>query len=211
MAAIEAPEVGKLVRVRIRDWKTELSARVEQLTAERCVLSAPTDGRTTYEVPIGMPIEVGWLTYEGIAWTAALVVDTEPADARSLVVYLLDRPVLFPRREHMRAKVALAIEVRSGSDAEPISGTTIDLGGGGLRARVPVAPPIEDVVRITVHLPGDDPVELTGRVARRVDAETLVFEYELIAPADRDRLIGFAFARVREEFLVDDRTEVISE
>lgn len=196
---IPLPELHKLVWVMSPEHEVELCSRVEDEASNRLTLSAPSDGKTAYLFAPGTVIEIGWLTPRGRAWVAGLVAETADSPVPSLVIHLLGQPTLVRRRKHVRVAAALDVTVRAGGrDGDAARGTTTDLSGGGLQARVPLRLVPDDVVQMTVHLPDEAPVELTARVVRRVDDVTLAYRFELIAPVDRDRLIRFGYSLLRD-------------
>ncbi len=80
---------------------------------------------------------------------------------------------------------------------DPVSGVTLDVSGGGLRAVIPYEFDPGSLVRISVDLPDGIPVDALARVVAQRDEGVVAFKFDEIVPADRERLIRAVFASYR--------------
>lgn len=198
------PEPNQHVAVFVRDWETELASRVEDSAPGRVQIAFPTDGLATFVVPNGQVVDLGWTTSRGPARVEGVVTARVPGRVPLLTVELAGDPVVQQRREHVRASAFLDLDVAPPALWKPVQGITLDVSGGGVRAHLPAELELEVATRLTLHVPDDAPIPLMARAVRRAEDESLGMQFELIAPPDRERLIRFVFARLRNAVHVGD-------
>jgi hypothetical protein len=182
-----------LVHVRI-GGRTGLVSRLYEANGNQLVLGAPYENNTQTAPEIGTPIEVGWMTKTGVRWHTAVVTLSETRDEGvAFGARLMDQPVRVDRRRHPRAKLSVPISLTLGLGAAIAAGELLDVGAGGLRARVDADLTVGDVVQIAIETL-DEPIRLSARVYRR-EGDYYVFTYELFAAGSRERLVDLAFRR----------------
>lgn len=87
----------------------------------------------------------------------------------------------------------------------PFDGHVIDVGGGGLALAADVIAPQHATVVVSLAIPDDRPVVVTGSVLasdRDPNQRTrrlLRIQFSLIGEADRDRLLRWVFANLRRQ------------
>jgi hypothetical protein len=168
-------------------------SRIHAVDGDRLLIRPPIDGEGRLPTEPGTPLEVGWLGDGGVQWHAGVAVGYDLHDGdEALVVRLLDAGVQAQRREHPRAKVALALEAWPLIGGEPVPGRVLDIGVGGLRVELPVALGVGDVVQMAIRIPDEAPIRLSARVYR-AEPGVFVFTYELFAAGTRERLVDAAF------------------
>lgn len=182
-----------LVHVRI-GGRTGLLSRLYEAKDNELVFGAPYENNTQIAPEIGTPIEIGWMTKTGVRWHWAVVTFREIRDdGVAFGARLMDQPVRVDRRRHPRAKFVAPINLALGFGADATSGELLDVGAGGLRARVDADLTVGDVLQIAIETL-DEPIRLSARVYRR-EGDHYVFTYELFSAGSRERLVDLAFRR----------------
>jgi PilZ domain len=106
---------------------------------------------------------------------------------------------LVQRREYVRVKAALPVEVSIGSDAG-VGCNSVDLSGGGMLLRgVGMARAGEKLEFILTIEPDDPAIRGTATIIRCDSQGNCAICFEHISEGDRRRLIRFLFDRQREE------------
>ena len=145
--------IRNLVHVRVGDRKG-LAARIVDVGDDEVVVRPPMDEDGPVVPAVGTPVEVGWITKAGVRWHQAAVVDVADDDGTKLILRFLDEAVRLQRRRAARVKLSLPIDVWVDMNAAPLRGRLLDVGGAALRAEIPAALDVGDVVQIRVAFPG---------------------------------------------------------
>ncbi|MEZ5101918.1 MAG: PilZ domain-containing protein [Thermoleophilia bacterium] len=198
------PEPNQHIAVFVHDWETELASRVEDSAPGHVHIAFPSDGLATFVVPNGQVVDLAWTTGRGPARVQGVVTGRVPGRVPLLTIELASDPVVQQRREHVRASAFLDLDIAPPELWKPVQGITLDVSGGGVRAHLPADLELDASTRLTLHVPDDAPIAMLARVVRRADDDSLGMQFELIAPPDRERLIRFVFARLRNAVHVGD-------
>jgi hypothetical protein len=200
------PTVNQLVLVQVGEEETLLRSRVEIAEPGLLTIAYPSDGMATTQPPLGSEIKLEWLVPRGLGSAEGVVRAYVNIGVLALEIELSAEPVLFQRREHARAELVLELDVwppsPGGQPVEAVSGVTLDVSGGGLRAVIPYEFEPGALVRIAVDLPDGMPVEALARVVAQRDEGVVAFKFYDIVPADRERLIKAVFASYRKSAAV---------
>jgi len=193
------PEINRLVLVHRADADATLRSRVEGVTPGQLSIAYPSDGQTDYRLPVGTELQLEWVVGRGLGTVEGVVVGHTDLGVPTLTIDLVSEPVVNQRREHARADLVLDVEVWPDADCEePVTGVTLDISAGGLRAAL--ATPLEpnSIIRFAVDLPDGGPLEGLVRVIEQRD-DCVAFEYHDIVAADRERLVRAVFASYRRD------------
>jgi hypothetical protein len=186
--------VRKLVHVRAGGHR-DLVARLLELDGDSVVIGSPASETHAYVPEFAEPVEVGLITAEGIVWYTGVVSEREPTAERCLRVRLGENQVGCEQRANPRAPYSLSIDLTIAGAAEPLAGRLLDVSTGGVRLKASAALSIGDLVGITVHVPGGQPIQATARVVH-VHPDTSGLQFELALASDRERLVRRAFERL---------------
>jgi c-di-GMP-binding flagellar brake protein YcgR len=197
---IELPKVNQLVLVQVGESVTLLRSRIEDSVPDCLTIAYPSDGLTAHRLPLGAEVKLEWLVERGLGAVEGAVRSHVDIGVPAIEIALTSEPVAFQRREHARADLVLELEVwppEPDGPGDPVSGITLDVSGGGLRAVIPFEFDPGSLVRIAVDLPDGQPVEALARVVAQRDEGVVAFKFDEIVPADRERLIRSVFASYR--------------
>lgn len=104
------------------------------------------------------------------------------------------------RRRHVRVDAEVPLLLRVSATGSVLKSSTVNVSGGGLEIVDVVGMPMNALVKIELHLPGEPkPVPMTGRIVRRARPNTKGVKIERMILSDQDRLVKFIFARQRLE------------
>jgi PilZ domain len=139
--------------------------------------------------------EIVWAEPRGLARLRGRVWLVKPGPPPALELRFDRPPELTQRRQHVRAEVELPF--RAWSLVEPtrlLSGTTLNLSGGGALVRLPELPPATSVLDLTLALP-DGPIGVRARVVRRDEAGVVALAFDELGEQEA-RLSSLAMQRV---------------
>jgi hypothetical protein len=205
------PNISDLVLVRLSDSEVVWRSRVEDTKEDGFVtIAPPSDGTTTHELPLFAAVALEWIVDRGLGSVTGAVFSIVDVGVPGICVKLDAEPVIDQRRENARAEIVLDIEVRTADPAgdifgilpEPVTGVTLDISGGGLRAVIPTQLVPDTLVRIAIEMREGKAVEVLARVVAQRDDGVIAFEFYEILPADRERLIKMVFASHRTAVLI---------
>jgi c-di-GMP-binding flagellar brake protein YcgR len=198
------PDVGELVLVRIGGEETVLRSRIEDTRTPGFVsIAIPSDGMTEHELERTTAVTLEWIVSTGLGSVTGTVAGRIEVGVPALSIKLDAEPIVNQRREHARAELVLELELQfAGTDAEPISGVTLDVSGGGLRAVISVPLEPDSLVHVSVELPSGMPVDALARVVDQREDGVVALKFEEIVPGDRERLIQAVFNSYRTQALV---------
>lgn len=192
------PTVNELVLVRIGEPETVLRSRVEEAVPGFLSIAYPSDGEIEHQLPISTQVTLEWLVERGLCTATGAVVKYVNVGLPALSIMLDAEPIVFQRREHARAELVLEVDVwMADPDEPPISGVTLDVSGGGLRAVMSAQFAPDSLVRLSVDLPDGRPVEALARVVGQRDDGVVAFQFDDIVAEDRERLVRAVFASYR--------------
>ena len=142
-------------------------------------------------------VQVEWVDRLGLVRIDGRVTGIS-SHPRSLVeIEFSGEPELIQRREHMRAPAD--VTVSAWSLLEPtrrVTGTTVDLSGGGALLRLPGLPRAATLLDVRVAL-SDRPLAATARIIRQYDPDLVALAWETIGADERERLIEFVQEQLR--------------
>ncbi len=193
------PEINRLVLVHQAGSDLVLRSRVEGVTPGKLSIAYPSDGRTEHRLPVGTELQLEWVVGRGLGTVDGVVAGHTDLGVPTLTVDLVSEPFVQQRREHARADLVLDVEVWPDADCdEPVTGVTLDISAGGLRAAL--ATPLEpgSIIRFAVDLPDGEPLEGLVRVIEQRD-DCVAFEFHDIVAADRERVVRAVFASYRRD------------
>ena len=191
------PDVNQRIAVRVPGLDVELQSRIEDIVDGRLIIAVPTNGPTVHVLSLGCDLDIEWITPRGLARLPAAVRRYVNDAIPSLVVDVVGQTELFQRRDYARAHAMLAVRVEPGFiEGPPVDGTTLDISGGGLRAKVPLALGPGEPVTIDIEMP-DGKLSVGARVSRQAEVDSVAFEFTEISQADRERIIRYVFASHR--------------
>lgn len=203
----ELPRVNQPVTVVLEGSRDTMSSRIEDIGSGWVALALPSSSGRTHWLREGTVVTIHWSAPRGLGGVHGVVRGAADLGVRAVVVDLVSEPEVMQRRRHVRADSILRIVVTPAlpSDGrQPAIGTTLDVAGGGLRARVPGWLGPGDLMRVRILLDDDEEVTALARVVRRIDSETVAFEFEDIGVQERERLVRHVFRRLRQALVVRD-------
>lgn len=197
------PEINQIVLLRVEDIETPLHTRVEDVDeVGRLNVAHPADEEAAViSFTTGRELIVEWINPRGL-WR--LETRIKARDNIGVPVLVLDsaEPILFQRREYVRAEAALEALVEPKREgAREARGHTVDVSGGGFRATVDVQLEPDEPVWFSIQLPDEPRIDGQAELVRRMDEQTLAFRFSEIDDADRERLIKFVFTEQRKAML----------
>ncbi len=157
----------------------------------------PSDGRMEHELGYGTDVELEWPAGRGLGRVNGVIRGRADVGVPALVVELLGEPKIQQRREHARAEIVLEMEVWPHALSDSVSGVTLDVSGGGMRAVIPTQLDPDQLVRFVLDMPDGTTVNGLARVIAQRDDDIAAFEFHEIVPGDRERLIKTVFASYR--------------
>lgn len=200
------PSVNQHIGVAVDGCLDLLSSRIEEIGEGWIAIALPTERGCERALEPGCPISLQWVTARGLGVAYGFVRGDAGLDVPALVVDLDGAPELVQRRRHVRADAFVRILITpvtcDGIATQSAIGTTLDLAGGGIRARVPGWLKAGDLVNVRICLDDDEAVGAVARVVRRVDDQTVALEFEDIAVSERERLVRDVFRRLRRALVV---------
>ena len=202
---IKLPDVNEHVSLLVEGMEESLSSRVEDRARNWLALALPSSGNRTHWLRPGTELTVQWGASRGLASIKAVVREVMDIGVEAIIVDLVGEPEIAQRRRHVRADSCMRIVVTPALPddvRQPAIGTTLDVAGGGLRARVTGWLDRGDLVRVRILLDDDEEVSALARVVRRLDNETVAFEFEDIGVQERERLVRHVFRRLRQALSV---------
>jgi PilZ domain len=192
----DTPEITRsLVHVRA-GGRRDLLARLVKLEADSIVIGSPGSETQTYHPGLADPIEIGLITSDGVVWYSGVVAAIEPGAEPCLHVKLGGSHFGAERRAHPRAPDSLSVDLTTPGSSEPVSGRLIDVSAGGVRLEAPLELKVGDIVGMTVHAPGMNPIQATARVVHLHTQSKSGLQFELAVAHDRERLVRRAFERL---------------
>lgn len=208
-AVVELPRVNQPVTLAVPGFRDPLASRVEDRASGWLALATPASGDRLYWLKPGTELRVQWCLPRGLGTVAAVVRETVDLGVEAVVVDLAGEPELVQRRRYVRADCCVRLVLAPAlpdDERAPAIGTTLDLAGGGVRARVSGGFEPGDLVRVRLFLDDDeDEVAALAHVVRRLDEETLALEFDEISVRERERLVRFVFRRLRQSLAVRSR------
>jgi hypothetical protein len=192
----DTPEITRnVVHVRAGGCR-DLVARLVKLEADSIVIGSPGSETQSYLPELADPIEIGLITADGVVWYAGVVAEIEPGAELRLLVRLGANHAGAERRAHPRAPHSLSVDFTLPGSTESVSGRLIDVSAGGVRVEAPLELHVGDIVGMTVHVPGMNPIQATARVVHVHTESKSGLQFELAVAHDRDRLVRRAFERL---------------
>lgn len=194
------PEVNQHVAVAVQGCPDLLSSRVEEVGETWLALALPALEGRIHEVADGTALHMQWITPRGLGIASGVVRGLAHLGVDVAIVDLTTDPEIVQRRRHVRADAVLRIVITPESPEDghqPAIGSTLDLAGGGVRARAPRWCAPGDRVRIRLMLGDGEEVSATARVVRRVDDQVVAFEFEEIPVYARERIVKNVFRHLR--------------
>jgi c-di-GMP-binding flagellar brake protein YcgR len=199
------PSVNQHIGVVVDGCLDLLSSRVEEIGEGWIAIAPPSESGRERELEPGAAISFQWVTPRGLGVAYGFVRGDAGLEVPAIAVDLDGEPELVQRRRHVRADAFVRIVITPAARAhakQPAIGTTLDLAGGGIRARVPGWLQAGDRVNVRICLDEDEAVGAVARVVRRVDEETVALEFEDIEVSERERLVRDVFRRLRKALVV---------
>jgi hypothetical protein len=192
---VKLPHLNERIFVIVGDAR--LNSRVEGTRGGDVVMCAPPSRHGATVKPLtGEAVAIEWTTGRGLFRGEGIVIGSGDD---SLLWIRLDASKIAQRREHIRADVAVDIELKQTAGV-PVAGTTIDLSGGGMRAKMPLDLVSGEHVDATIYVPDETPVVAVAEVIRGTEGTGYAFKFVSLQPADRERLIRYVFAEHRREY-----------
>lgn len=192
------PEVGVRVGVKVHEWNALLVSKVEEVGAGVVVIALPSDGRSEYDLPKGITVDLEWASPRVLMRVRGSSGGQRAGDGvPTIAVELAADPQVFQRRDYVRANAAVQLVVRRAGFDNSLEGMTIDVSGGGVQASIPgCGVGVDDRLEIELLLPEESSIVADVRVIRR-NGEVFSLVFETIEPKEQERLIRFVFARLR--------------
>jgi c-di-GMP-binding flagellar brake protein YcgR len=201
------PAMNQHVAVVLEGSVDLLSTRVEEVGQDWIAIAPPAADGREISLPEGSRITLKWITPRGLGIAEGVVRGSADIGVPGIVVGLADEPEIVQRRQHVRADAFVRIAVMPdtpSSGKQPAIGTTLDLAGGGLRARVPSWIEQGEIVNVRLYIDDEQTVIAKARVVRRIDEETVALEFDEIPLGERERLVRYVFRKLRQALKVRD-------
>ncbi|MFN8187088.1 MAG: PilZ domain-containing protein [Gaiellales bacterium] len=202
------PELNQHVAVAIEGPPDFLDSRVVEVGESWLALALPAPDGRVEELADGATVHLQWITARGLGVATGVVRGLAHLGVEVAIVDLIGEPEIVQRRHHVRADASVRIVIMSETRAgghQPAIGSTLDLAGGGIRARVPHWCTPGDRVRIRILLTDDEEVVAVARVVRRVDDKTVAFEFEELPVTERERIVRNVFRQLRAALATRER------
>jgi hypothetical protein len=197
------PPLNTLVLVRVGEPESVLRSRVEEVEDGFISIAYPSDGEVEHQLPVSTQVTLEWLVERGLCTATGAVFAFVTVGPPALRIKLDAEPIVYQRREHARAELVLELDVYlADPDVPPVSGVTLDVSGGGLRAVMSATFAPDSLVRVSVDLPDGRPVEALARVVAQRDDGVVAFKFDDIVADDRERLIRAVFTSYRASAMV---------
>jgi c-di-GMP-binding flagellar brake protein YcgR len=200
---VSLPEINQIVLLRVEDVESPLHTRVEDVDAKgRLNVAHPADDEAAVvSFTTGRELIVEWINPRGL-WRLETRIAGRDNIGVPVLVLAQGEPVLFQRREYVRAEAVLETYVEPKREgAREVLGRTVDVSGGGFRAIADVQLEPDEPVFFSLQLPDEPRIDGHAELVRRLDEETLAFRFSEIDEADRERIIKFVFAEQRKQML----------
>jgi c-di-GMP-binding flagellar brake protein YcgR len=201
------PALNQHVALSVEGSLELMTSRVEDAGETWLALAAPTVDGTQRRFEDGESLQLQWVTPRGLGVASATVRGTASLGVEVVVVDLDGAPDVVQRRRHVRADACVRIVISPADGAHPARpaiGSTLDLAGGGIRARAPSWYQPRDTVRVRLLLGDEEEVTALARVVRRIDDHVLAFEFEDIAVSAREQIVRDVFRRLRQALVARD-------
>jgi c-di-GMP-binding flagellar brake protein YcgR len=196
---MKLPHLGEAVFLLPGGRGGRLSAIVEgSSNGDTVAVGPPTEHGVVVVLPVGEPVTIEWTTERGLYRGEGKVTSIAAHDRPALTIRL-DESHIAQRREHVRVDMVIEVEVKQTAGV-PVRCKTLDLSGGGMRARIPLDLIAGEPLDGTLFLPDQDPVVFEAEVIRGSEVNGFAVRWTHVEPKDRERLIRFVFAEHRREF-----------
>ena len=196
----QLPEINSLIAVHVEGSDILYRSRIEGIDGAKLIVALPSDGMTEHRLAHGTRLSVEWFVGRGIGSVDGFVAGHTDVGVTGLIVELLGEPEIFQRRNHARGDVCVNIDIwPDPEDEEPVTGVTLDLSGGGMRAVIAADVEREQLVRFSLDMGDVKPINGIARVVDTRDGDIVALELHEIVPGDRERLIKAVFASYRGE------------
>jgi hypothetical protein len=201
------PSVNQHVAVVVEGSVDLLGTRVEDVGIDWMAIAPPSAEGREIDLPVGCRVTLKWITPRGLGIAEGVVGGAADVGVAAVRIDLVDEPEIVQRRQHVRADAFVRIAVTPdtpSSSKQPAIGTTLDLAGGGLRARVASWIEPGEVVNVRLYIDEEQTVITKARVVRRIDEETVALEFDGIPLVERERLVRYVFRKLRQALKVRD-------
>jgi c-di-GMP-binding flagellar brake protein YcgR len=176
-----------------------LNSRVEgSSNGDTITVAPPSEDGVVVALPVGEPVTVEWTTERGLFRGDGIVTYIASNDRPALTIRF-DETHIAQRREHVRVDMVVEAEVKQTAGIA-VRCVTLDLSGGGMRARIPLDLVAGEPLDGTVFLPDEAPIEFEAEVIRGSEMTGYAVRWTHMEPKDRERLIRHVFAAHRREF-----------
>jgi c-di-GMP-binding flagellar brake protein YcgR len=196
---MKLPHMGESIFLLPGGRGGRLTSRVEGTSGgDTVAVGPPAEYGVVVVLPVGEPVTIEWTTERGLYRGEGKVTSIAAHDRPALTIRL-DESRIAQRREHVRVDMVVEVEVRQ-TAAIPVRCSTLDLSGGGMRARIPLDLVAGEPLDGTLFLPDQDPIEFEAEVIRGSEVNGFAVRWTHMDPKDRERLIRHVFAEHRREF-----------
>jgi hypothetical protein len=202
---VKLPHQSELVFLLPGGRGGRLNARVEGSSGgDTITVGPPTENGVVVVLPVGEPVTVEWTNERGLFRGDGVVTYIASNDRPALTIRF-DETHIAQRREHVRVDMVVEAEVKQTAGIT-VRCVTLDLSGGGMRARIPLDLVAGEPLDGTVYLPDEAPIEFEAEVIRGSEMTGYAVRWTHMEPKDRERLIRHVFAAHRREFAALRRT-----
>ena len=198
---VDHPEPHSLAEIVHLDEGISVSARVESVADGVLTVQAAASERVDPDlVAPGDRVDVFWRMGTDVRSVPAEVLQVEPGATWRLRV--VGRSAAGQRRQAVRGRVVLPVELRAGDLA--VTGESVDLSEGGVRVRLAgLEAPLASGAEVALVLQLEEgPFPVAGRVIRceeRAKGWLVSVRFVDLAEKDGDRLRRRVFQALREE------------
>jgi hypothetical protein len=192
---VELPAYGEPV-VLYPSADERLVSRIEDAARDTLVCTPPNKLGKEVDVAEGTSLVAEWVTARGLVRAPGRA-SIDRSGPKALLVSLIGEPELFQRREFVRAKSALRVELTLRGTKVAVEGMTIDVSGGGLRVQAMATKlPVGANVEVWLDVP-DGPIEAEAMVLRHQGMMAVVLRFTEIDENERQRLVRHVFDQLR--------------
>ncbi len=143
---------------------------------------------------VGTHVGIDVATHRGLLHVDARVAGVR--DGELLDLEVADEGEVTQRRNY--ARVDAGLEVRVATSSVPT--VAVNISGSGVVLSHLDGLASGDLVELLLQLaPAEPPIAISGRVTREGDGHLRAVHFEHVAPADRERIVQYVFARQRLE------------
>lgn len=202
---IALPKIHQLIGVYVVEWETELRSRVEESGEGSLTIATPSDGRAERPLPRGAAVYLDWICDRGVVRVRGVVAEFARVPIPAVLIKVDGEFEVHQRRNYVRAPANLAVKALRDGPREagepaprPVTGTTFDISGGGMRVRIQgFDAEVDELLNFDITMPDETTIQAVGKVTRRPLPDVYCIEFEEIDKRAQEQVVRLVFDRLR--------------